>query len=315
MSTGTQTTPTFSRAQLFGYISLCLIWGSTWLAIRVVVRDVPPLQAAAVRFLAAAVLLLTVVFLQKRSWPKDKREWNAIFVLSVTVMAVPYGLLFWAEQYVTSSMTAIFYSAMPMVVALLTLLITQRKVPRSAVYAMLVAFGALLFLFYDGLSATGRGMLGGAAVVFSMVLSAWSVVYAKKRLRDVDSVVATGLQLLCGAVVLFWGMWALESHRHAVWTKDALLAMVFLTLFGSAAAFVIYYWLLKTLHPYQLSTVSLVTPVIAVLEGALLWGEQVSLFMLIAVAVVLGSIGVVLRAEKNAPSQSDDILMLRDSVE
>jgi drug/metabolite transporter (DMT)-like permease len=230
-------------------------------------------------------------------------------------MAVPYGLLFWAEQYVTSSMTAIFYSAMPMVVALLTVLLTQRKVPRNAVYAMLVAFGALLFLFYNGLSATGRGMLGSVAIVFSMMLSAWSVVYAKKRLRNVDSVVATGLQLLCGSIVLFWGMWAMESHRHAVWTRPAILATVFLTLFGSAAAFVIYYWLLKTLHPYQLSTISLVTPVIAVLEGVLLWGDQVSLMTLIAVAVVLSSIGVVLRAEKNAAPQGDDILMLRGNAE
>src|SRR5690349_2825232 len=116
MSTGTQASRAFSRAQLLGYGSLCLIWGSTWLAIRVVVSDVPPLTAAAIRFFAAAVLLLGVVLLQRRRWPKDKREWNAILILSITIMAVPYGLLFWAEQYVTSSMTAIFYSAMPMVV-------------------------------------------------------------------------------------------------------------------------------------------------------------------------------------------------------
>src|SRR5258708_9140886 len=223
-----QATLTLNRAQLFGYISLCLIWGSPWMAIRVVVQDVPPLQAAAIRFFAAAVLLLSVVLLEKRRWPQSKREWNALLLLSVTIMAVPYGLLFWAEQYVASSMTAIFYSAVPMVVAVLTLLITQRKVPRNAVYAMLVAFGGILYLFYDGLTSIGLGMLGGAAVVFSMTLSSWSVVYAKQRLRDIVSVVATGLQLLFGSVVLFWGTWALESHRHAVWTRTALLAMGFL---------------------------------------------------------------------------------------
>src|SRR5258708_9604908 len=160
-----QATLTLNRAQLFGYISLCLIWGSPWMAIRVVVQDVPPLQAAAIRFFAAAVLLLSVVLLQKRRWPQSKREWNALLLLSVTIMAVPYGLLFWAEQYVASSMTAVFYSAMPMVVALLTLLMTQRKVPRSAVYAMAVAFGGLLVLFYSGFSAGERGILGSAAIV------------------------------------------------------------------------------------------------------------------------------------------------------
>jgi drug/metabolite transporter (DMT)-like permease len=310
-----QANATFNRVQLLGYISLCLIWGSTWLAIRIVVRDIPPLQAAAIRFLAAAVLLLSVVLLQKRSWPKGEREWNAILILSVTIMAIPYGLLFWAEQYVSSSMTAVLFSASPMVVALLTLLMTRRKVPRNAVYAMVVAFGGIVYLFYDGLSATGRGMLSGAAIVLAMALSAWSVVYAKKRLHDVDSVVATGLQLLFGSIVLFWGTWALESRRHAVWTESAVLAMAFLTLFGSAAAFVIYYWLLKTLHPYQLSTISLVVPAIAVLEGSLLGHEQIPLVMLIAVAVVLGSVASVLRAEKNAAPEGDNILMLRDSAE
>jgi drug/metabolite transporter (DMT)-like permease len=268
---------------------------------------------AAIRFLAAAVPLLSVVLLQRRSWPKGQREWNAILVLSVTMMALPYGLLFWAEQYVASSMTAVFYSAMPMVTALLTLLLTGSKVPRNAVFAMVIAFGGFLVLFYNGFSAGRRGIVGSAAILCAMLLSSWSAVYAKKRLHDIDSVVATGLQLLFGSAVLFWGTWALESRRHGVWTQSAVLAMTFLTLFGSAAAFVIYYWLLKKMHPYQLSTISLVTPVIAVLEGWL-WGEPVPLMMLIAVAVVLGSVGAVLRAEENAEPEGNDLLMLRDAA-
>ncbi|HEV8493184.1 MAG TPA: EamA family transporter, partial [Candidatus Angelobacter sp.] len=111
MSQVTQQSSTFSRGQLAGYIALCLIWGSTWLAIRVVVRDVPPLEAAALRFVVAGVLLLGMALAQKRRWPADAAQWTALVVLSVTIMAVPYGLLFWAEQHVTSSMSAVLYSA------------------------------------------------------------------------------------------------------------------------------------------------------------------------------------------------------------
>src|SRR5580765_1668824 len=164
----------FTRSQWLGYISLCLIWGSTWLAIRLVVRDIPPLEAAALRFLAAGALLLGVAALQKRRWPADGRQWNAILVLSVSIMAVPYGLLFWAEQHVTSSMTAVLYSAMPLAVSLFTPAMLHRKVPRRAVFAMVVGFGGLLALLYD--SRTSRSaLLGGAAVLTSMTLSAWSV--------------------------------------------------------------------------------------------------------------------------------------------
>jgi drug/metabolite transporter (DMT)-like permease len=313
MAVPTQASSPLTRSQLLGYASLCLIWGSTWLAIRLVVRDIPPLEAAALRFLAAGALLLGMAALQKRRWPADGRQWNAILVLSVSIMAVPYGLLFWAEQHVTSSMTAVLYSAMPLAVSLFTPAMMHRKVPRPAVFAMVIAFGGMLVLFYQ-LNTSRSALLGGIAVLVSMTLSSWSVVYAKLRLRDVDSVVSTGLQLLFGSVVLLWGTWVLEGHRHAHWTTTAVAAMAFLTVFGSAAAFVIYYWLLKKLQPYQLSTISLITPIIALAEG-LLQGESVPLIMVVAVVVVLGSVRSVLHAESEKDPEEKDILMLREKAQ
>ena len=314
MPTRQQDSNQFNRAQWLGYASLCVIWGSTWLAIRFAVHDIPPLEAASVRFFAAGVLLVILALLQRRRWPRNQDQWKAILVLSFTIMALPYGLLFWAEQHVMSSMSAVLYSAMPLAVSLFTPAMMHRKVPRQAIFAMVIGFGALLSLFYGGgLNASPQALIGGIAVLTSMALSAWSVVYAKLRLREVDSVVSTGMQLLFGSVVLLWGTWALEAHRHAVWTRSALLAMAFLTLFGSAAAFVIYYWLLKRFQPYQLSTISLIVPVIAIIEGWLA-GEAVYLMMVIAMVIVLGSVRSVLRAEAEQPAEGD-LLMLRDRTQ
>jgi len=298
--------------QWLAYAVLCLIWGSTWLAIRIVVHDVPPLRAAAWRFVAAGILLLVLALLQKRSWPRVASQWNSILVLGVTMMGLPYCLLFWAEQHVMSSMTAALYSAMPLTVSLFTPAMMHLKVPRQAVYAMVVGFGALLTLFLD-LRTSRWALIGGFAVLISMTLSSWSVVYAKLRLREVDTVVATGLQLLFGSVVSLWGTWALEAHRPAQWTMPALLGIVFLAIFGSAAAFVIYYWLLKRFQPYQLSTISLIAPIIALVEGWLR-GEPIHLMMLIAVVVVLVSVRLVLLAEADKPAAADT-LMLRDRVQ
>jgi len=303
------------RGIILGYVSLCLIWGSTWMAIRLVVRDIPPLEAAAVRFLTAALLLLGLAAAQKRPLPVSRQQWNAILVLSITIMAVPYGLLFWAEQFVSSAMTAVLFSALPLAVALFTPLIMKGSVPREAVFAMVVAFGGLLVLFYTGLSTNGRALLGGMAVLAAMLMSAWSVVYAKQRLQEVDAVVGTGLQLLFGSVLLLWGTWALEAHRQAIWTKTAILGLAFLTLFGSCAAFVIYYWLLKKMQPYQVSTINLVVPVVAVLEGALLLRERVPLLMLLAVALVLGSVGTVLRAREEPVNPGGRVLLVRGDAE
>jgi len=288
-----------------------MVWSSTWLAIRVVVRDVPPFKAAALRFVLAAGILFVWGWIRRAKWPREERQWNAIVVLSFTMMTIPFALVFWAEQYVSSSMTAILYSAVPLVVALLTPLMMHRKVPRQAVFAMVTAFGGLLILLYDGMATAGRTLAGEIAVLTAMILSAWSAVYAKNRLRDVDAVIATAWQLLIGSIGLFWATWALESHQHATWSRTALLAMSFLVIFGSAAAFAVYYWLLKHLQPYQLSTINLVVPVMAVLEGSLILREFVSLRMIIAIVVVLGSVGVVLRAEAEVGREADSVFSLQ----
>ena len=285
------------RAQLLAYIALCLIWGSTWLAVHTIVRYVPPFRAAAIRFLLAAALLFVWVLFRKSEWPREGRQWKAILVLGFSVIGIPYALQFWAQQYITSSLSAVLFSALPLTVALLTPLMMRRTVPRQGVLAMLVAFGGLVLLLSTDLKLGSREFWGGIAVLGSMFGSAWSAVYAKLRLRDVDPVVSTAFQLLIGAIGLFWATWALESHRQADWSGTALLALLFLATFGSATAFALYYWLLKHIQPYQISTINLIIPVVAVLEGSLLGHEHIPLMMIVAMIVVLGSVAVVLRAE------------------
>ena len=247
---------------------------------------------------------------QRRRWPHGERQWNALIVLSLTFLAIPYGLVFWAEQYVSSGMTAVLFSAFPLVVALLTPLMTGKKVPRRAVFAMLVACGGLAYLFYDGLGGDRNALLGGAAVVTAVLISSWSLVYAKDRLEQLDAVVSSTFQLLFGSVALFWATWALESRKHAVWNWTSVAALAFLVLFGSCAAFVIYYWLLKHMQPYQLSTLNLVFPIIAVSEGALLQHEHVSGMMVVAMALVLGAVFVAIAARMDEPRADGRILVV-----
>jgi drug/metabolite transporter (DMT)-like permease len=96
-----------------------------------------------------------------------------------------------------------------------------------------------------------------------------------------------------------WATWALESHKSVTWTGKAIAALVFLAVVGSAIAFAVYYWMLKSVQPYQLSTISLLVPAIALLEGNLLNNEGVTITMLVASMVVLGSVGVALRADSD----------------
>jgi drug/metabolite transporter (DMT)-like permease len=283
------------------YALLCAIWGSTWMAIRVVVLEVPPLWAAAVRFVIAAIILGSVAAVQRLPLPKNPTEWRDLVLLGVTIMAVPFGLLFWAEQFVNSSLTALLYTSSPLVVSMLTPLVTGKKVPRSAVFSMVIAAGGIGVLFQSQLSATPRAMIGGAAILLAVICSGWSALYAKKHTLHVSPVVSTCVQLVIGAIVLLAGSAVLESGQSLQWSTRVIAAMVFLSVFGSAVAFATYYWLLRKMHPYQLSTISLVVPLVAIAEGALLLQEPIPASMLIAAVVVLGAVGVVLRAQSDEP--------------
>src|SRR6266852_5885656 len=191
-----------SAKHYLAYALCCAIWGSTWLAIRVVVRDIPPFRAAALRFVIASVILLVVALVQKAKLPQSSREWRSVAILGITMMALPYGLLFWAEQHITSSVTAVLYSSLPLCVALLTPTMTGKPVPRAAVYSMLVAIGGIAILFQVDLRASINTALGGTAVLIAVLSSAFSSIFAKQTTRDVHPVVATGLQLAIGAVIL-----------------------------------------------------------------------------------------------------------------
>ena len=303
-ATGSQDAPAraFHFTHYLVYGVLCLIWGSTWMAIRVVVRDVPPLWSAGVRFALAAVLLLLVAAVRGARAPQGPREWRAVAILGMTMIAIPYGLLFWAEQFVTSSMTAVLYTALPLCVAAFTPWMSKHSVPRSAILSMVVGVGGIAVLFGQGLTASRGTLLGGIAILLGVVSNGFSILLAKREISGMDPVVTTGWQFLVGAVALVAGSQALERGRASQWTTHAIIALLFLAIVGSAVAFAIYYWLLRHMQPYQISTISLVIPIVAIIEGAAILQEPIPPMMLVASGVVLAAVAGVLRAQKSEPA-------------
>ncbi len=283
--------PILTKRHYTAYVVLCFIWGTTWLAIRLVVRDLPPFYSAGIRFLLAAAILIVPITAQRLKFPQKARQWRAIAILGVTMIGIPYGLLFWAEQRITSSMTALLFSSLPLMVAVLTPFMTGGAVPRRVLGSMVVAVGGLGVLFYGGLSTTPQALLGGAAVLLSVVFSAWSSIFAKIEINEVHPAVGTALQLFVGAIILFTASLWMERSDAVHWTTSSALALLFLATFGSAAAFAIYYWLLKQVLPYQISTITLIVPLVAMAEGALILHEPIPLTMLLAAILVLFAVG------------------------
>ena len=292
--------PSLTRKHYFAYGLICLIWGSTWGAIRLLVRDVPPIRAAAIRFFLAAIILLGIALVRAKTLSLSSRELRALLILGITMMGLPYGLLFWAEYRISSSMTAVLFSTCPLFVALFTSLMTRTHVPRRAVFAMLLGLGAMATLFYTELSVSRYLLLGGGAVIGAVISSSWASVFAKHEIGNVSPLLGTAVQFCVGAVVLCIASLMAERGRPSDWNSTSILALVFLTIFGSVITFSVYYWLLRRMHPYQLSTINLVVPIVAMAEGALLLRERLPVLMIVAALLVLSSVATVLRAENES---------------
>jgi drug/metabolite transporter (DMT)-like permease len=287
------------------YGALCLLWGSTWIAVRVLVRDVPPFRAAAIRFVLAAVFLGIAGAGLKLRLPHSVREWRNQVILGITMMAIPYGAVFWAEQYINASLTALLFSSFPLVVAIWSPLLTGLAVPRRALLSIVVGFGGMAVLFFQGVPYSRLGRLSALAVLAGVASAAWATVTAKREGSTTNPLVSTGLQMAVAAVFTAAASLAFERGQESHWTVASLSMLLLLAIFGSAVAFSLYYWLLRDIAAYQLGTIDLVVPLVATLEGALLLREIIPPLMIAAMVVVLASVLGVIRSE--GPEQADSL--------
>lgn len=286
---------------ILAMIVLALIWGSTWMAIRVLVTAVPPLRSASFRFLIASVVLLLLIRVKRLPWPTG-RGLHATILLSLSMIAVPSALTFWSEQRLSSGLTALIFGAMPLFTVMLTPWITRgsnlRSVPSAAWQAMIVGLGGLAFVLSGAISTSLWQALGALGVLLAVLLYAGSSVYAKASLASVHPFVSTAIQFFMGGIWLGLASIAAERARPSAWTTQSLIALLFLSVFSSALSFTLYYWLLQRIEPYQLTSLQLVVPLIAVMEGALFMREMVPWTMLLGAVLVLGSIVFVMRAKR-----------------
>jgi drug/metabolite transporter (DMT)-like permease len=289
-----------SPRKTFAFAVLCLVWGSTWFAIRVLVEQVPPIRAAALRFTIAVVVLVPLLAARRLKLPRG-RALLANIVLSLTLVAVPYALIFWAETRVSSGMTAVLFAAMPLVAGLYANYADGRRMPYSAMMALLVGIGGMLLLLSSAFSTSLDQAVGALIVLAGVVSAGISSVYAKRELAEVHPLMSTMLQLCGGALLLALMSAVLERGRPSHWNGEAIAALLFLSLGASVFAFPLYFWLLKQMEAYQIGTIQWFEPLVAVVEGAILLHEPLSWRMLLGGAIVLGSVVRVMRA-----SEQDD---------
>jgi len=292
---------------LLAFAIIYFVWGSTFLAIRIGVRELPPLLFAAMRFFVAGIVLFLWMIAQGER-PPTRRQWMSAFLLAFLIFVVDYGLLFWAEKRVPSGIAAVMMATIPVFTAISEIAILRtRQFTLRLVTALLIGIGGVAVLMSRSLNLGGAAIEPAGAIALIVGSISWSIAGALSRKLPLPSskVMSSGSQMLAGGILLTLSAAAFgEFHgfRPAAVSMGAWLSLLYLIVAGSIIGFTAYVWLVHHESPTKVSTYAYVNPVVAVILGYLLAGESLGPRTVVGTLLVLVSVIVITTTPAKKPA-------------
>jgi len=289
---------------LLAFAIIYLVWGSTFLAIRIGVREVPPFLLAAMRFVAAGLAIYGWMRLKGTPSP-TRREWSGVALLALLIFVGDYGLVFWAEKRVPSGITAVMMATIPAFTALAEIIMMRtQQLTFRLVFALLLGIGGVAVLVSPGFGEGAIDSSGAIALIAGAICWSLAAVLMRKVPLPQSKIMNSGAQMLAGGVMLALTSLLLREfkgfHAGAV-SSGAWLALVYLIVAGSIVAFTAYVWLISHESPTKVGTYAYVNPVVAVLVGYFLGGEALGPRTIAGTALVLVSVVAITTAPKTQP--------------
>ena len=278
------------------WLILCGIWGSTWLFIKLGLADLPPITFAGIRFVISCAILFPLVWLRHLSLPKTRGEWILLVGTGVLSFSLNYGLVFWAEQYITSGLAALLQAMLPAFGLILAhIYVPAERITLVKIAGVVLGVCGVGVVFSNQLAISGRLALAGCVgMVLSAFFAAYSNVLVKTHGRNLNPAVIAAFQMFFGLIpLLLYGI-TLEGNPVSFrWTTIAVLSLLYLAVVGSVVAFLLYYWLMQNMDVTKTMLISLVTPVVAVILGMIVLDEQLSWRTLVGGAMIIAGIGFI----------------------
>jgi drug/metabolite transporter (DMT)-like permease len=294
---------------LLAFAIIYFVWGSTYLAVRVGVREVPPLILAAMRFSVAGLVLFGWVLARGERAP-SLREWRSASLLGLVIFVFDYGLLFWAEQRVPSGIAAVMLATIPVFMALseIIFLRTQRLTVRLTL-ALLIGLGGVGVLMSRALNLGDAPIdkWGAVALIFASI--SWSIasVLARKLPLPSSKMMSSGAQMLTGGILLTAAAGTFGEFRNfhpGVVSREVWFALLYLIVAGSIIGFTAYVWLIHHESPTKVGTYAYVNPIVAVLVGYFLGGEALSARTILGSVFILVSVVVITTTPAKKPAET-----------
>jgi drug/metabolite transporter (DMT)-like permease len=287
----------FDYRMLLAFFAIYVIWGSTFLAIRIAVLLVPPWLCAGIRFFTAGTILFVFARLRGTKAP-TLREWRSLGIIGLLMFSVTYGALFWGEQYVPSGITSVLESTLPLMTVLLEVFaLRQQRFRWSVMLAVGVGFcGVALMMLRGGVSAPGFGVLPVLVILGGSLSWSLGAVLSRSMVLPESRIVTAGAEMMLGGgSLLVLSLASGELHPFPAIPLKAGLALIYLIVAGSLIGFTAFVWLLGRMPASRVSSHAYVNPIVAVALGYFVASEEITLRTLLGAGLVLGSVVLTMR--------------------
>ena len=280
------------------WVTLCIVWSSTWLAIKIGLRDLPPISFVAIRFLIAIIVLVAVSMGRTHLLPRTRKDYVVLAVTGILMFAVNYTLLFWAELHVSSGLAAVLQATIPIFgIMFAHWMLPDEPLRLPKLVGAIIALGGVTVICARLLGFNGHlAFWGGVAVVFGAASAAFANVLVKAQSMQLAPAMLAAWQMIFGTVpLLLLGFVVDGNPARFHWTVSSLFCLLYLAVIGSALTFLLLYWLLPRLTVAQLQSISLITPPGAVMLGWLLGDETFPPSSLLGTVLVLVGVWMIFR--------------------
>jgi drug/metabolite transporter (DMT)-like permease len=283
---------------------LCLIWGSTWIFIKIGLADLPPISFASSRFILSAAIVFAIIRLKGIPLPRTSVEWRLFAITGFLQFALNYGSVFWSEQYISSGLAAVLQATITIFGLILAwVFLPDERLTYRKIVAVVVGILGVAVIFMDQLRVENwMAFLGCAGIVGGSYCAAQASILAKARAASIHPASLLFGQMICALpFIIAYSLFVEGNPAGFRWSATAIVCVLYLSLIGTIAAFWLYYWLLKRVESTKAMMISLVTPLLAVLIGAATVGEKLPPQTLFGGLMIIGSIALIIFRRKRAP--------------
>jgi drug/metabolite transporter (DMT)-like permease len=281
------------------YISLCIIWGSTWSVIKLGLTEAPPMYSLAFRVLLAVIVLLLLLKIKNVRIPGDKKYLLRLALPGLFMYGLSYGCVYLAELYISSALMAILFSSFPVMVALISYFrLPDEKLRPLGWGGLVIGMTGVVIISSASLSESRDIFIGTLLGLLGVLTAAIGMIEHKKKFSHENITLAVTVQMTFGGLPLFLVAFLFEDISSFNFNLVSIGSVAYLALFGSVLAFLGYYYLIRRINVVPLSMIAFVTPLVAIVFGVMLFSETLSLATLTGGALVLASILLVIRKPK-----------------